>query len=150
LLKFTCLNFIFFQATDTTCMHIKIVDLIYCNLVHKICIFGYKNKTSTKLSIRKNPFRAATKMGTYLVQTNPSVQPCKILIWTTWCWSRGRGGVGGGIWKRVISSGWLSVKLFTPLCHLDQHHVTQIESLHGCTEGLVCTRYVSTKIINNI
>jgi hypothetical protein len=26
-------------------------------------------------------------MGMYLVQTNPSVQPCKLLIWTTWCWS---------------------------------------------------------------
>jgi hypothetical protein len=25
---------------------------------------------------------------------------------------------------------------------LDQHHVVQIKSLHGCMEGLVCTRYV--------
>ena len=24
-----------------------------------------------------------TKWGTYLVQTNPSVQPCKLLIWAT-------------------------------------------------------------------
>jgi hypothetical protein len=31
----------------------------------------------------------------------------------------------------------------TPPAHpLDQHHVVQIKSLHGCTEGLVCTRYV--------
>jgi hypothetical protein len=42
----------------------------------------------------------------------------------------------------VISSGWLSVKLSTPLCPLDQYHVVQIRSLHGFTEGLVCTRYV--------
>jgi hypothetical protein len=25
---------------------------------------------------------------------------------------------------------------------LDQHHVIQIKSLHGCTKGLICTRYV--------
>jgi hypothetical protein len=42
----------------------------------------------------------------------------------------------------VISSEWLSVKLSTPLCHLEQHHVFQIISLHDCTEGLVYTRYV--------
>jgi hypothetical protein len=57
------------------------------------------------------------------------------------------GGVGGGFEKSVISSGWLSVKLSTPLCLLDQHHVVQIRSLHGCTEGLVCTRYVLKPII---
>jgi hypothetical protein len=81
--------------------------------------------------------------GTYLVQTNLSVQPCKLIIWITWYWSKGTcGGVWGEIWKRVISSGQLSVKLSTPLRPLDQHHVVQIRSLHGCTEGLVCTRYV--------
>jgi hypothetical protein len=43
----------------------------------------------------------------------------------------------------VISDGWLSAKLYMLLRPLDQHHVTQISSLHGCTETmLVCTRYV--------
>jgi hypothetical protein len=28
------------------------------------------------------------------------------------------------------------------MCPLDQYHVVQIRSLHGFTEGLVCTRYV--------
>jgi hypothetical protein len=36
-----------------------------------------------------------------------------------------------GIWKSVISSGRLSVKLSTPLRPLDQHHIVQIRSLHG-------------------
>ena len=43
----------------------------------------------------------------------------------------GMQGSGRGDLKSVISSGWLSVKLFTPLCPLDQHHVAQIRSLHG-------------------
>jgi hypothetical protein len=42
----------------------------------------------------------------------------------------------------VYTVGWLSVKLFVPLYRLDQHHVTQIKSLHGYTERLIYTRYV--------
>ena len=52
---------------------------------------------------------------------------------------------GRGFEKNVISGGQLSVKLSTPMCPLDQHHVVQIRSLHGCTEELVCTRYVPMK-----
>jgi hypothetical protein len=29
-----------------------------------------------------------------------------------------------------------------PHAPLDQHHVIQIKILHGCTKGLICTRYV--------
>jgi hypothetical protein len=45
----------------------------------------------------------------------------------------------------VISGGQLSVKLSTSMCPLDQHHMVQIKNLHGCTEGLVYTRYVPMK-----
>jgi hypothetical protein len=50
--------------------------------------------------------------------------------------------VRGDICKSVIRSGRLSAKLSIPRVPLDQHHVTQIRNLHGCTEGLVCTRNV--------
>jgi hypothetical protein len=50
--------------------------------------------------------------------------------------------VGGGFEKSVISSGRLSLKLSTPMRPMDQHHEVQIRSLHGCTEELVCTRYI--------
>jgi hypothetical protein len=33
-------------------------------------------------------------------------------------------------------------RLTPPHVPLDQHHMVQFRSLHGCTEGLVCTRYV--------
>jgi hypothetical protein len=53
----------------------------------------------------------------------------------------GAGGSGRGICKSVIRSGRLSTKLPNPHAPrpLDQHHVTQIRSLHGCMERLVCT-----------
>jgi hypothetical protein len=49
-----------------------------------------------------------------------------------------------GICKSVIRSGRLNVKLPNPLRLLDQHHMTQIKSLHDCTERSVYTRYVAT------
>jgi hypothetical protein len=42
--------------------------------------------------------------------------------------------VGGGICKSVIRSRWLNAKLLNPHAPLDQRHMTQIRSLHGCTE----------------
>jgi hypothetical protein len=62
-------------------------------------------------------------IGMYLVQTNLSVQtsnPNHIML------------IQGDV--RRSGSGDLK--------RCDQHHVVHIKSLHGCTEGLVCNRYV--------
>jgi hypothetical protein len=60
--------------------------------------------------------RATYIFRTYLMQTNLSKQPCKLLIWTTGYRSKRHKvitteEVGGGICKSLIRNGWLSVKL---------------------------------------
>jgi hypothetical protein len=61
-------------------------------------------------------------MGIYVVQTNLSVQPCKLGIWVDDDPREHMArGVGGGICK--------SIKLPNPHTPLDHHHVVQIGSL---------------------